>query len=49
MEWERRLALSFDDTVRFLDWVGDATPGSEYKWLLDRSEYERERERVEGV
>ena len=43
MEWERRLALSFDETERFLEWLGEPTPGSEYKWALDRDEYERRR------
>jgi len=43
MEWERRLALSLDETERFLQWLGEPTPGSEYKWALDRDEYERHR------
>ena len=47
MEWERRLALSFDETERFLEWLGEPTPGSEYKWALDRDEYERQRENID--
>lgn len=49
MEWERRLALSFDETERFLNWLREPTPGSEYKWILDQDEYQRQREAVQRV
>ncbi|MBX0288724.1 hypothetical protein EGH22_20550 [Halomicroarcula sp. F28] len=49
MEWERRLALSFDETECFLEWLGEPTPGSGYKWTLDRDEYERRRDLVGSV
>jgi hypothetical protein len=40
MEWDRRLALEFDATERWLDWLGAPSPGSAYKWALERAEYE---------
>ncbi|EMA25703.1 hypothetical protein [Haloarcula argentinensis] len=43
MVWDRRLALPFEATERFLAWVGDPTPGSEHKWAEEREEYERRR------
>ncbi|GGK84462.1 hypothetical protein [Haloarcula sebkhae] len=46
MVWDRRLALPFAETERFLQWLGDPTPGSAYKWAVEREEYERRREAV---
>jgi len=43
MVWDRRLALPFEATERFLAWLGDPTPGSEHKWAKEREEYERRR------
>jgi len=43
MVWDRRLALSFDETEDFLGWLGESTPGSEYKWALNREDYEQHR------
>jgi len=46
MEWQRRIALPFDDTAAFLEWLGDPPPGSEYKWTLNRPEYDQLRTKV---
>jgi hypothetical protein len=43
MVWERRVALPIDETERFLNWLGDPTPGSEYKWTRDRDAYRQRR------
>lgn len=48
MEWERRVALPIEATDQWLEWVGPPTPGSEYKWATDRSEYEARREDVQA-
>lgn len=45
----RRHALRFscDDTEAFIEWIGDAPPGFEYKWELDsKAEYQRLKKRA---
>lgn len=37
--WDRRIALSSTETGRWLEWLGDPTPGSEYKWAGSLAEY----------
>lgn len=46
MEWERRLALSFDGTEQFLAWLNPPVPGNEYKWAVEQSTYIQKRESV---
>jgi hypothetical protein len=33
-----------DETERFLDWLGEPTPDSAYKWARDKDEYNLHRE-----
>ena len=33
MMWDRRLVLPFGEAERFLQWLGDPTPGSAYNWV----------------
>ena len=40
MVWDRRVALSFDETEDFLTWLGEPTLGSEYKWELEYEAYD---------
>ncbi|WP_225308183.1 hypothetical protein [Haloarcula sp. CBA1131] len=49
MVWDRRVALSFDETEAFLEWLGEPMPSSEYKWVTELEEYERRRDEVEPV
>ncbi len=44
MAWDRRLALPFEETAQFLEWLGEPTPGSEHKWAIEHEEYERRRD-----
>jgi len=37
--WERRVALPRAATGRWLDWLGEPTPGSEHKWAKTHEEY----------
>jgi hypothetical protein len=46
MVWERRVALPRAQTKPWLSWLGDPTPGSEYKWCTDEAAYRDVRERV---
>ena len=43
MVWDRRVGLTHHQTKRWLEWIGEPTPGSEYKWCTDESAYEAER------
>lgn len=47
MVWDHRVALSFDETEAFLEWLGEPTPGSGYKRATEREEYERRRNEAE--
>jgi hypothetical protein len=37
--WERRVALPREQTKQWLSWLGEPTPGSEYKWCTDEPQY----------
>lgn len=39
MVWDRRVALPRAKTKSWLEWLGEPSPGSEYKWCIDESEY----------
>lgn len=39
MTWDRRVALPRAETKHWLDWIGEPSPGSEYKWCIDESTY----------
>jgi hypothetical protein len=39
MEWQRRVALPREKTKPWLKWLGESTPGSEYKWCTDEATY----------
>jgi len=47
MVWDRRVALCFNETESFLEWIGEPTPGSEYKWTVGRNSSSRRRNEVE--
>ncbi|KAB7518806.1 hypothetical protein [Halosegnis rubeus] len=40
LRWDRRVALPRSVTQRWLDWLGEPTPGSEHKWATSKDEYE---------
>ncbi len=37
--WDRRVALPRAKTKPWLNWIGDPSPGSEYKWCVDEASY----------
>lgn len=39
VQWERRVALPRAETEQWLEWLGEPTPGSEYKWATSAIEY----------
>lgn len=44
------LRFSCDDTETFIEWMGEAPPGFEYKWELDsKAEYQRLKKRAYEV
>ncbi len=40
MTWDRRIALPREKTKQWLSWIGDPSPGSEYKWCTTESRYQ---------
>lgn len=44
MIWDRRVALPREKTKPWLNWIGEPSPGSEYKWCTDEATYARMRE-----
>jgi len=42
--WDRRVALPRDETQAWLNWIGEPSPGSEYKWCIDEEAYTQMRE-----